>query len=61
LIHTPNDTMEYFEPAGLERSGGLILELVTKFDRGQPEERGTTCWFLPAKSRFLCRCYGSRF
>jgi hypothetical protein len=38
-IHTPNDTLEYFEPAGLERSGRLILELVREFDQGQPEEK----------------------
>ncbi len=38
-IHTPNDSLEYFEPAGLERSGRLILELVRKFDQGQPEEK----------------------
>jgi hypothetical protein len=38
-IHTPNDTLEYFEPAGLERSGRLILELMRKFDGGQPEEK----------------------
>jgi hypothetical protein len=38
-IHTPNDSLEYFEPAGLERSGRLIQELVEKFDRGQPEEK----------------------
>ena len=38
-IHTPNDTLEYFEPAGLERSGRLVLELMRKFDGGQPEEK----------------------
>ena len=38
-IHTPNDSLEYFEPAGLERSGRLILELMRKFDPGQPEEK----------------------
>jgi len=38
-IHTPNDTLEYFKPAGLERSGRLILELVREFDQGQPEEK----------------------
>ncbi len=38
-IHTPNDNLEYFEPAGLERSGRLILELVHKFDQGQPQEK----------------------
>jgi hypothetical protein len=38
-IHTPNDTLEYFEPAGLERSGRLILELVREFDLVQPAEK----------------------
>ncbi len=38
-IHTPNDNLEYFEPAGLERSGRLIQELLRKFDGGQPEEK----------------------
>jgi len=35
-IHTPNDSLQYFEPAGLERSGRLIQELVKKFGDGQP-------------------------
>jgi hypothetical protein len=38
-IHTPNDSLEYFEPAGLERSGRLILELMKKFDDGQPAQK----------------------
>jgi hypothetical protein len=38
-IHTPNDSLEYFKPDGLERSGRLILELVRKFDREQPKEK----------------------
>ena len=38
-IHTPNDSLEYFEPAGLERSGRLILELMKKFDDGQPGQK----------------------
>jgi len=38
-IHTPNDNLEYFEPAGLERSGRLILELIREFDGGQPDEK----------------------
>ncbi len=37
-IHTPNDSLEYFQPKGLERSGRLILELLRKFDRGQPPQ-----------------------
>jgi Peptidase family M28 len=38
-IHTPNDSLEYFKPAGLERSGRLILELMKKFDDGQPAQK----------------------
>jgi len=37
-IHTRNDSMAYFKPDGLERSGKLILSLVEKFDREQPKE-----------------------
>jgi len=38
-IHTRNDSLAYFKPDGLVRSGKLILALVQKFDRAQPEER----------------------
>lgn len=38
-IHTPFDTLEYFKPDGLARSGRLILGLIDRFDRGQPEEK----------------------
>jgi len=38
-IHTRNDSLEYFKPDGLERSGKLVLELVKKFDQGQPEQK----------------------
>jgi hypothetical protein len=38
-IHTPNDSLEYFEPAGLERSGRLIQELIKRFDKGQPPQK----------------------
>ncbi len=37
-IHTRNDSMAYFKPDGLERSGKLIVSLVEKFDREQPKE-----------------------
>jgi putative aminopeptidase FrvX len=37
-IHTRNDSVENFKIDGLERSGKLILELVKKFDKGQPKE-----------------------
>ncbi len=38
-IHTPYDTLEYFEPDGLARSGRLIVGLIDRFDRGQPAEK----------------------
>ena len=38
-IHTPYDTLEYFKPDGLARSGRLIIGLIEKFDGGQPEEK----------------------
>jgi len=38
-IHTRNDSLEYFKPDGLERSGKLVCELIKKFDQGQPEEK----------------------
>jgi pimeloyl-ACP methyl ester carboxylesterase len=36
-IHTRHDSVENFGVDGLERSGNLILELLRKFDREQPE------------------------
>lgn len=36
-IHTRNDNLAYFEPAGLVRSGRLVKELVRRFDKEQPE------------------------
>jgi heme/copper-type cytochrome/quinol oxidase subunit 2 len=36
-IHTRNDSVENFAIDGLERSGTLILELLRRFDREQPE------------------------
>jgi pimeloyl-ACP methyl ester carboxylesterase len=38
-IHTRNDSVENFQVDGLERSGNLILELLRKFDREQPESK----------------------
>jgi hypothetical protein len=38
-VHTRNDSLEYFKPEGLKRSGRLIVELINKFDRGQPKEK----------------------
>ncbi len=36
-IHTRHDSVANFQIDGLERSGNLILELLRKFDREQPE------------------------
>ncbi len=36
-IHTRHDSVENFEIDGLQRSGNLILELLRRFDREQPE------------------------
>jgi hypothetical protein len=38
-IHTRFDTLEYFRPDGLARSGRLIMGLIERFDRGQPEAK----------------------
>jgi len=38
-IHTRHDSVENFEIDGLERSGKLIMALIDKFDRGQPEAK----------------------
>ncbi len=38
-IHTRNDSVEYFQIDGLERSGKLIAELIRRFDQEQPAEK----------------------
>jgi hypothetical protein len=35
-IHTPQDNLENFSPAGLKKSGDLALRLVERFDAGVP-------------------------
>jgi len=44
-IHTPQDTYNNFEPAGLKRSGDLVLALVRRFDGGVPSS-GTENYLL---------------
>jgi len=44
-IHTPQDSYENFEPAGLKRSGDLVLRLVRRFDGGVPS-RSTSDYLL---------------
>jgi len=38
-IHTRNDSVEHFQIDGLERSGRMIMALVDRFDREQPEAK----------------------
>jgi hypothetical protein len=38
-IHTQFDSLAYFKPDGLERSGRLVLALVQKFDRELPKAK----------------------
>jgi hypothetical protein len=44
-IHTPEDDVAHFTPAGLERSGNLVLGLVRRFDGGVPD-RTTEQYYL---------------
>jgi hypothetical protein len=55
-IHTPEDSYEHVNPAGLKRSGDLVYRLVERFDGGVPEEKtgnyflyeiGATPLFIP--------------
>lgn len=43
-IHTPGDNFENFDPAGLKRSGDLILKLVERFDAGVPSHDTEQYW-----------------
>ena len=43
-IHTPRDNFENFDPAGLKRSGDLVLKLVERFDGGQPTHQLEHYW-----------------
>lgn len=38
-IHTRNDSVEYFQVDGLERSGRLVMELIERYDQEQPEKK----------------------
>ena len=50
-IHTPHDTLEYFRPEGLARSGLLLIALLRAFDRGQPEGRTGSYMLVLAAGR----------
>jgi len=43
-IHTQQDTYANFEPAGLKRSGDLVLALVRRFDGGVPSRTTENYW-----------------
>jgi hypothetical protein len=38
-IHTPRDNFQNFNPAGLKRSGDLVVRLVERFDNGIPDRQ----------------------
>lgn len=54
-IHTRNDSLSYFKPDGLERSGRLVLELARKFDRNQPDRKTGKyiLWMLNERPFFI--------
>lgn len=43
-IHTPRDNFQNFDPAGLKRSGDVVLKLVEQFDRGVPSRQTEQYW-----------------
>ncbi|HAL57897.1 MAG TPA: hypothetical protein DCP63_15910 [Bacteroidetes bacterium] len=45
-IHTPQDSYENFNLAGLKRSGDLVYRLVERFDSGVPEEKSGQYYLL---------------
>lgn len=52
-IHTPQDSWENFTPAGLQRSGDLVLALVEKFDGGVPSRSTERYQLLQFGSQLL--------
>ncbi len=52
-IHTPQDNLEHFIPAGLKRSGDLVHRLVERFDGGVPEEKSGNYYLLQIGSLLL--------
>lgn len=49
-IHTPQDDFQNFDPAGLKRSGDLVLRLIGRFDAGVPDRTTGDYW--------LCLLFG---
>ncbi len=43
-IHTPCDNFENFEPAGLKRTGDIIIKLIERFDNGTPNRELEWYW-----------------
>ncbi len=43
-IHTQRDTYQNFDPAGLKRSGDLVIRLVERFDGGTPDRTTADYW-----------------
>ncbi|MBI2618618.1 MAG: M28 family peptidase, partial [Ignavibacteriales bacterium] len=52
-IHTPQDNLANFKPAGLKRSGDLVYGLITRYDGGVPEETGGHYYLLQFGSLLL--------
>ena len=45
-IHTQQDDIEHFKPAGLKQSGDLVIALVHRFDPGVPAERISSYYLI---------------
>ncbi len=45
-IHTPQDDLAHFNPAGLKRAGDLVVSLVDRFDGGVPSRSTERYWLL---------------
>ncbi len=64
-IHTPRDNFANYDPAGMKRSGDVVLRLIERFDGGTPDRTMERYWLylaghrpvivpLPALWIFLC-------
>jgi len=52
-IHTPQDNLENFIPAGLKRSGDLVYRLVERFDGGVPPETSESYYLFQLDTALL--------
>ena len=57
-IHTAQDSWENFTPAGLKRTGDLIVRLFEKYDRGVPSRTTERYQLLQVGSRLVFVPYG---